>query len=92
MKKENEEKLIKMIQPLVEQIIKEQKLNEEFPDDPIYGNDTREYYYKVADNLPQLMSNLDLAVRRGSKVAVSELKIYKAMVALMEKSTLGKIL
>lgn len=60
--------------------------------DPIYSNDIREAYYKVADNLPELVKLLKLASKQNSKVAAKELKIFRRMLDELHKSDLGSIL
>jgi hypothetical protein len=60
--------------------------------DPIYSNDIREAYYKVADNLPELVGLLKLASTQRSKVAAKELKIFRRMLDELHKSGLGSIL
>lgn len=60
--------------------------------DPIYGNDTKAYYYEIGDALPELVNNLNLASSRGSKTAERELIIFNKMLVLFNKSTLGKIM
>jgi len=69
------------------------KFNEgEYYDDPIYGNDTRSYYYGVGDNLPTLVENLKIAAERGSEIAKTELILFKQIQELFTQSTLGSML
>jgi len=60
--------------------------------DPIYSNDIREAYYKVSDNLPELVRLLKLASQQNSKTAAKELKIFRRMLDELHKSGLGSIL
>ena len=60
--------------------------------DPIFSNDIREAYYKVADHLPELVELLRVASKQESKTAAKELKIFRRMLDEFNKSGLGKIL
>ena len=60
--------------------------------DVIYDNGLRGLYYGVADKLPALVASLEIAAKRGSKIAKKELAIFKKMDELLIESELGKIL
>ena len=59
--------------------------------DPILDNQIKSQYYKIADNLSDLVYTLDLASDNGSEIAKEELSIYKQMLKLFDKSRLGQI-
>jgi len=60
--------------------------------DPIFSNDIREAYYKVADNLPELVKLLRLASKQESKIAAKEIKRFARMLDELNQSRLGEIL
>lgn len=53
-------------------------------------NNTRSLFYRIADNLPALVKELEIAAKRGSKLAQKELKTFKKMLELFDKSELGR--
>jgi hypothetical protein len=56
----------------------------------LQDNNTRALYYRIADNLPAFVKELEISAERGSAFALKELPIYKAMLELFNKSELGK--
>jgi hypothetical protein len=64
---------------------KEEKTDELFLD-----NNTRALYFRIADNLPAFIKELEISAKRGSQMAAKELKTYKAMMELFKQSELGK--
>ena len=60
--------------------------------DFLSDNETRALYYKIADVLPKLISNLKIGSNRKSSLAAKELKIFQDMKSALDKSSLGKLL
>lgn len=56
----------------------------------LLDNNTRALYYRIADNLPTFVRELEISANRGSEMALKELPIYKTMLELFNKSELGK--
>jgi hypothetical protein len=53
-------------------------------------NNTRGLFFRVADNLPALVQEMEKAAAQGSATAKKELVLYRKMLDLLNKSDLGK--
>lgn len=56
----------------------------------LQDNNARALYYRIADNLPAFVRELEISAERGSKLAQKELKTFKKMLELFNKSELGR--